>query len=55
MLGMLMLGIYAIQGFSMFYGGTLIFEGQINSKTGKAFTGADIITVYWALLLGCLV
>ena len=52
MLGMLMAGIYTIQGISMFYGGTLIFEGQINSKTQKPFTGADVITVYWALLLG---
>ena len=47
-----MAGIYAIQGFSMFYGGSLIFEGQLNSKTQKPFTGADVITVYYALLLG---
>ena len=52
MLGMLMAGIYAIQGFSMFYGGSLIFEGQLNSKTQKPFTGADVITVYYALLFG---
>ena len=52
MLGIFVAGIYTIQGISMFYGGTLIFEGQINSKTQKPFTGADVITVYWALLLG---
>ena len=45
-------GIYAIQGFSMFYGGSLIFEGQLNSKTQKPFTGADVITVYYASLFG---
>ena len=52
MLGLLMAGIYTIQGFSMFYGGRLIFDGKINSKTGKPFTGGDVITVYWALLMG---
>ena len=52
MLGLLMAGVYTMQGFSMFYGGTLIFNGQINSKTGEPFTGADVITVYWALLMG---
>ena len=52
MLGLLMAGIYTMQGFSMFYGGSLIFNGQINSKTGKPFTGADVITVYWALVMG---
>ena len=36
----------------MYYGGYLIFENEINPRTGKPFTGADVITVYFALVMG---
>ena len=52
MVGLISVGIYVIQCVGMYYGGYLIFENEINPRTGEPFTGADVITVYFALVMG---
>ena len=52
MVGFLFVGIYAMNALGMWYGQYLIFEGEINTKTNKPFTGGDVITVCWALTMG---
>ena len=52
MIGCIFLAIYSFNGFCVWYGSYLIYRGVQNPQTGQPFSGQDVITVFWAILIG---
>jgi hypothetical protein len=39
-------------GLALWYGATLIANGTVNPSTGNVFTGGDVVSVFFAVLMG---
>ena len=52
MVGMMKASIFLFYGFAFFIGSILIQNGTINTRTGKVYSGGDVLSVIIALITG---
>lgn len=50
--GTVMLLVFGSYGLALWYGAKLIADGTYNSGTGAVYTGGDVVTVFFAVLMG---
>jgi ABC-type multidrug transport system fused ATPase/permease subunit len=51
-IGMTIGVMFCTYGLALWFGGTLIANQTMNATTGKPFTGGDVVTVFFSVLMG---